>query len=177
MASPLELINNSLDKVTGTLADLGVEVSALQTQLFMLVLTAVVLFALRRKLLNPSKLDAPGAVALAIPLLLALAILVSWADQRLNPPEQTVVAGVIQGADNGVTLDLLSPEGRPMQSGQPVIEPGSGEFFARYEYGLTRYPRQIRINHPECDPLLEEVSLAQLRAGHQFQINYRCEHD
>lgn len=178
MTSPLDIINETLDTVSGALRDLGIEVSAFTSQLLMLLLIAVILAVMRKKFIPLANLDGKGAATIAAPVLIGLGILASWTDQYLNPPEKFVVAGIIQAQNtNGLVLDLLSFEGGEMQAGTPQIETPSGEFFARYDYGLTRYPRHIRVSQLGCDNTLVPVSLAQLRAGHDFQILHRCEHN
>jgi hypothetical protein len=175
MASPLDIINETLDLVNGQLNDLGVEVSPFVSQVLMLVLIVVILTAMRNKFLPLSKLDSKGAAMLAAPVLIGLVILTSWTDQFFNPPPKFIVAGVIRAANpDGLVLDLLGPDGHAMQRGDPVIEQSSGEFFARYDYGVTRYPRQIRISQMGCGTTLTPVNLAQLRAGHDFQIIHSC---
>lgn len=178
MANPLDIITETLDLVSSQLRDLGVEVSPFTSQLFMLVLIVVILAAMRRKFLPLSNLDGKSAATLAAPVLIGLAILASWTDQFLNPPDSPVVVGVINTESrDGLVLDLLGFDGNAMQSGSPVIEQGSGEFFARYDYRVTHYPRQIRVSRLGCGELLLPVTLAQLRAGHEFQILYGCESD
>jgi hypothetical protein len=178
MASPLDIINETLDLVSGQLRDLGVEVSPFTSQVIMLVLIAVILTAMRKKFQPLSNLDGKGAAMLAAPVLIGLVILASWADQFFNPPPKFVIAGVIHAENlDGLVLDLLGPDGHAMQRGGPVIEQSSGEFFARYDYGVTRYPRQIRISQMGCSTTLTPVNLAQLRAGHDFQIIHSCGSD
>jgi hypothetical protein len=175
MAAPLEIVNGALDEITKTLVDLGIEVSAFMLQLLMLVLIVVVLLAMRRRFIPLSKLNGPNAAMLAVPVLIGLGIVVSWGDQWLNPPERTVVAGMIDAEDrNDLRVALLSVEGRPMQTGSPIVEVQSGEFLARYDYGITRYPRHIQISRRGCEQQLEPVSLSQLRTGHDFQIIFEC---
>lgn len=176
MANPLDIITETLDLVSGQLRELGVEVSPFTSQLFMLVLIVVILAAMRRKFLPLSNLDGKAAATLAAPVLIGLAILASWTDQYFNPPDSPVVTGVINAdSGDGLVLDLLGFDGNAMQSGSPVIERGSGVFLARYDYRVTQYPRQIRVSKLGCGQVLLPVTLAQLRAGHQFQILYSCE--
>ncbi len=61
MASPLDIINETLDLVSGQLRDLGVEVSPFASQVFMLVLIVVILTAMRKKFLPLSNLGGKGA--------------------------------------------------------------------------------------------------------------------
>ena len=178
MASPLDLINETLDLVSGQLRDLGVEVSPFASQALMLTLIVVILAAMRKTFLPLSNLDGVGVAKLAAPVLIGLMILISWADQFFNPPPKFVVAGVIRTASlDGLALDLVGPDGHAMQTGNPVIERPSGEFFARYDYGLTRYPRQIRVSQANCGTTLVAVNLAQLRQGFDFQIIHSCGDD
>jgi hypothetical protein len=178
VTSPLDIINETLDAVSGGLRGLGIEVSAFASQLLMLLLIVLILAAMRKKFIPLSNLDGKGAATLAAPVLIGLGILVSWADQYFDPPEKFVVAGVIQAEDvNGLVLDLLSFEGGEMQMGTPQIETRSGEFFARYDYSVTHYPRHIRVSQLGCGETLVPVTLAQLRASHDFQILHSCDHN
>ena len=174
MANPLDIINETLDLVSAQLRDLGVEVSPFVSQLFMLLLIVVILAAMRRKFLPLSNLDGKAAATLAAPVLIGFAILASWADQYFDPPDSPVVVGIISTeAGDGLVLDLLDFDGNAMQTGSPIIEQGSGEFFARYDYSVTHYPRQIRVSKLGCAHSAKTLQLWEL-TGHEFQILYSC---
>lgn len=175
MDNPLDIITETLDKITSILNDIGVEVSALQSQIGMLVVTIAVLYGMRRYWWPLSSLDGKSIAMIAAPVLIVIAICMSWAGQLLNPPEKSSVQGYITFNTIGKpSLELLSSDGQSINLTPGVIDPDTGAFFVLYKFGLAHYPRKIQVKHIGCESLQVPVTLNQLRSQHTFQINFEC---
>ena len=175
MDNPLDIITGTLDKITSVLNDIGVEISALESQIGLLLVTIAVLYGMRRYWWPLSSLDGTSIALIAAPVLVVIAICVSWAGQLLYPPEKSSVQGYISFDTIGKpSLELLSSDAQSINLRPAVIDPNTGAFFVLYKFGLAHYPRKIQVKHIGCKSLPVPVTLNQLRSQHTFQINFEC---
>ncbi len=164
-----------LQKVVDLLAGVGVEVSPLVTQVFLLVLVLAVLVVFRRKLWPPARAERLALVAGMALLLVALGLLGHWARLLVAPLPDHVQGRVIAADLHQVRVALLDHRGEALPAGSGVVDTGSGEFALRYHVGFGDRPRTLVVRRPGCVEHRVPLGLAALRAGSCFEVEFTCE--
>ena len=167
----MDLPGQFLDKIVGVLAKVGIELPALATQLFLLVLFLVLLGVSLRSVLpdwrNPKLIPSLGAVAIA---LCAIGIVFGIVSQLMLPNR---LAGRITGQDlTDVKVDLLDFRGDTVSTSGSV-DSQTGEFIAYYNPAWNGRVRSLRISSAACKP--RDHVVPRSRLGTDSNWDFVCE--
>ena len=156
-----------LDKVVEALAKVGIELPALVLQLFLLVLTVVVLFValrLARAETAAKPFELVGAVALG---LVAVGIVFGIVAQALLP--NRLIGRVVATDLRGVTVELLDFRGQGIST-SGTVDSTSGEFIAYYSPVWYGRARTLRITATACKPRDHAMSRGRLRTESTWEF-------
>jgi hypothetical protein len=172
--SVLDYPGQAFDKVSDLLGLVGIELSPLASQVILLTLTLVTLAVFRKHywpLKSAQPMWAIGAGALCI---VAAGIVFSWGYLLINPLPDHVFGKVHSRDLTGIRISLVDFRGDEIPTGSGAVDSVTGEFVLRYRAPFGDRPRSLIISKPHCADHEEPVSLAKLRAGSEFNVNYVC---
>ena len=156
-----------LDKVVEVLAKVGIDLPALVLQIFLLMLTLVVLFVafrMARADTVATSLAWLPAVALG---LIVVGIVFGIIGQALLPNR---LIGRVAAPDlNGLTVDLLDFRGQEI-SMNGTVDSGSGEFITYYSPLWYGRARTLRVTAPACKPRDHAMSRNRLRTESTWEF-------
>lgn len=170
--SLLEWPGDLLDRITGLLAKVGIDLAPLWLQLFLLVLVAALLVPTLKRLRARRKKERAPLVAVAVLALVALGVVIGLVDNATMPGR---VAGTLRFERlQDARVGLLDFRERTVSSGSGAVDTASGRFALHYSPLVDGRARKLRVSAPGCRAQDFELSRPQLRAGTEAQWSYRC---
>ena len=161
-----------LDRITGLLAKVGIDLAPLWLQLFLLVLVAGLLVPAVKRLRARKKADRVPLVAVIALALVALGVVIGLVDNATTPGR---VAGTLRSDRLADTrMALLDFRDRTVSSGSGLADTASGRFALHYSPLVDGRARKLRVSAPGCRAQDHELSRAQLRAGTETQWSHQC---
>ncbi|MEW5881034.1 MAG: hypothetical protein AB1761_11405 [Pseudomonadota bacterium] len=164
-----------LDRVSALLAKVGIDLTPLVLQLFLLAIVVALLIPTVRRVRARRKADRLPLVAAVVLALVVLGVLLGLADNATTPKR---VAGTLRSDRlDTAAVALLDYRDRVISTGAGAVDSVNGAFALHYDPLVDGRARKLRVTAAGCKPIEFELARAQLRARAEPTFTHRCAAD
>ncbi|MCU0923769.1 MAG: hypothetical protein MUF16_26175 [Burkholderiaceae bacterium] len=168
----LKLPAELLDQITALLSKVGLDLSPLTLQLFLLALVAALLVPTIKKLRARKKADRAPLINVVVLALVAAGVLIGLLENATTP---TTVRGTLASDRlHSVEISLLDFRDQVISFGDSRPDTLSGVFVLHYKPLVDGRARKLRVTAPGCKPHESALARAQLRAETRITRDYTC---
>ena len=168
----LQMAGDLLDMVSLLLARVGIDLSSVVLQLFLLVIIGALAWPVYKKVRARQKADRLPLVYAVVLGLAGLGIVIGIVENGTTPSR---VSGQVKSAQLGdIRVALLDYRDQVISVDSGMVDTATGRFALHYSPLINGRARKLRIGATGCREQDHALPRAQLRAGSDVTWEYLC---